>query len=146
MKLAIASIVVLGLSFGAVAGQVSSGARGSDMEPQYREFSPPDMMEEKQPPFIIVEFTDDDLRSYATAMVVIMGIDDYYQGEFETAATEEEQEAIAGEALGRMAQALDDEGISFKKYQDIAAVAQQQPRVRSRIGGHMKEITGVEEE
>jgi hypothetical protein len=44
-----------------------------------------------------------------------------------------------------MAQALDDEGISFKKYQEITAVAQQHPKIRSRIVAHMKDLTGIEE-
>jgi hypothetical protein len=144
MKLAVASVIVLGLGL-VSPGMAPAFAQSSGLGPEYKEFSPPDVVEEKQQPFTIVELSDNDLRSYAQAMVVIMGIDDYYQQEFESAATEQEQETIAGEALGRMAQALDDEGISFKKYQEITAVAQQHPKIRSRIVAHMKDLTGIEE-
>jgi hypothetical protein len=76
MKLAVASVVVLGLSL-ASPGMSPAFAQGADAGPEYKKFSPPDIVEEKQQPFTIVEISDNDLRSYAQAMVVIMGIDDY---------------------------------------------------------------------
>jgi hypothetical protein len=90
---------------------------------------------------VVIQINDDDLKNYASALIAVLDINDTYQDVFEQAQSEEEQDQIASEALGKMAQAVEDEGLTVEKYRLISDAARSDPQIGSRIAGYVRDKT-----
>jgi hypothetical protein len=74
--------------------------------------------EEKPPP------TDDELKSFAGAVVEVHRINDAYVPKLQAADTPDEEQKLEAAALREMVQAVEKEGLSVEKYEQILTQAQ----------------------
>ena len=110
-------------------------------ENRYDRNSLPEIQEQPNGGPIVIELNDDDLKNYASALVAVLDLNDSCQEVFESVQTEDEQDQIASEALGWMAQAVEDQGLTVEKYRLISDAARSDPEIGSRIAGDVREKT-----
>jgi hypothetical protein len=85
------------------------------------------------------DFTDNDLKSFATALVQVSRINDNYLPIYYAARTPEEQHAVEQKASQEMVQAVEGAGMSVAKYHEILGHARTNPEIANRINEHVKE-------
>jgi hypothetical protein len=85
------------------------------------------------------DFSDTDLKSFASALVEVSRINDNYLPIYHAAKSPEEQQAIEQKASTEMVQAVQNVGMSVDKYHQILAKARSNPEVANRINEHVKE-------
>jgi Domain of unknown function (DUF4168) len=68
--------------------------------------------------------TDAELKSFAGAVVEVHRINDSYIPKFEAADTADEEQKLEAAALREMVQAVEKEGLSVEKYEQILTQAQ----------------------
>jgi hypothetical protein len=86
------------------------------------------------------DFSDRELKQFAMAALEVQRINNEYSPKLQTAATAEERQRIETEALGRMAEAVQDKGLSVDSYKRIYRAAQADPKVAKRIGEHVDQV------
>lgn len=84
-------------------------------------------------------FSKKDMKSFAVASLDIQRIDQTYRPKMAAAKTPDEQQKVRQEALGKMTQALKDNGLTVKKYNDIATAAQRDPGVASQLRQYIQQ-------
>lgn len=85
------------------------------------------------------DFNDNDLKSFANALVQVSRINDTYLPIYHAAKTPEEQQAVEQKASQEMVQAVQNAGITVDQYHEILARARTNPEVANRIHEHVKE-------
>jgi hypothetical protein len=85
------------------------------------------------------DFSDTDLKSFATALVEVSRINDKYLPIYHAAKSPEEQQAVEQKASSEMVQAVQNAGMSVDKYHQVLAKARTNPEVANRINEHVKE-------
>jgi hypothetical protein len=85
------------------------------------------------------DFTDTELKSFATALVQVSRINDNYLPIYHSAKTPEEQKAVEEKASREMLQAVEGAGMTVDQYHEILARARSNPEVANRIHEHVKE-------
>src|SRR5690606_5730050 len=85
-----------------------------------------------------LRLTDDDLRSYAMAAVQVQRISEAYQPRMEAAESAQQQEELRNQAMEEMVQAVEKEGLTVLKYNQISSVSQTDPEIASRIEKHIE--------
>jgi hypothetical protein len=83
-------------------------------------------------------YSDDELKSFAVAVVEVQRINDTYVQKLESAASPEEQQQLRQAASQEMVQAVQKEGMSVDKYKAIMSQAQTDPVVAQRVKEHIK--------
>jgi len=68
--------------------------------------------------------SDAELKSFAGAVVEVHRINDAYIPKLEAAGTADEEQKLEAAALREMVQAVENEGLSVEKYEDILTQAQ----------------------
>jgi len=85
------------------------------------------------------DYTDDELKSFAVALVQVHRINDAYLPKLQSAKSAEEQLQVQQTASDEMVQAVQKEGMSVDKYHQILARARTNPEVANRINEHLKD-------
>ena len=68
--------------------------------------------------------TDAELKSFAGAVVEVHRINDAYIPKFQAAGTSDEEQKLEAAAVREMVQAVENEGLSVEKYEQILTLAQ----------------------
>jgi hypothetical protein len=87
----------------------------------------------------VQDYADDDLKTFANALVEVSRINDNYFPIYEAARSPREQEAIELKASEEMVRALQNVGLTVGKYQQIMARARTNPEMANRINEHVKD-------
>ena len=87
----------------------------------------------------VQDYADEDLKTFANALVEVSRINDNYFPIYEAARSPQEQEAVELKASEEMVRALQGAGLSVAKYQQIMARARTNPEMANRINEHVKE-------
>jgi hypothetical protein len=83
-------------------------------------------------------YSDDELKSFAVAVVEVQRINDTYVQKLESAASPEEQQQLRKAASQEMVQAVQKGGLSVDKYKEIMSQAETDPVVAQRVKEHIK--------
>jgi len=78
-------------------------------------------------------YSDAELKSFAAAVVEVHRINDQYIPRLQAASTPDEEEQIEAAALREMVQAVEKEGLSVEKYEEILTQAQTNRGVAERL-------------
>ena len=78
-------------------------------------------------------YSDAELKSFAGAVVEVHRINDAYIPKLQAANTPDEEQQIEAAALREMVQAVEKEGISVEKYEEILTQAQNNRDVAHRL-------------
>jgi len=78
-------------------------------------------------------YSDEELRSFAAAVVEVHRINDEYIPKLQSASTPDEEEQLEAAALREMVQAVEKEGISVEKYEEILTRAQTNRDIAQRL-------------
>lgn len=85
-------------------------------------------------------YTDEELRAYAAAATEVQRINESYQPQLEAAESPEEVQAVREQATGQMVEAVEDEGLSVDRYNEIFQAAQADPEVAEQISQYVQEM------
>jgi hypothetical protein len=85
------------------------------------------------------DYTDNDLKSFAEALVQVSRINDTYLPIYHAAKSPEEQKAVEEKASREMVLAVEGAGMTVDQYHEILARARTSPEVANRIHEHVKE-------
>ncbi|MFP3920967.1 MAG: DUF4168 domain-containing protein [Dichotomicrobium sp.] len=119
-RLTLAALASAGLAFGAV---MATPAAAQQTETQEQ-----------------ASFSDEKLRSFASAAVKLSQIRSEYQAQMGNAENDEERQALTQETNQQMAQAVEEtEGISVEEYNEIASASRSNPEVAEKVETYMEE-------
>jgi hypothetical protein len=133
---------ILALTFAAIgaaplsasAGQLTSSSpgqtpRSSEQTPLSAEFSD-DRSSSAEP---ASAYSDAELKSFAGAVVEVHRINDAYIPKLQAASTPAEEQRLEAAALHEMVQAVEKEGISVERYEEILTQAQTNRDIAHRL-------------
>jgi len=83
-------------------------------------------------------FTDGEVESFANAVQAIQEIRSQYQPQIQNAENKQEATAVQKKAQKEMIGAIQDEGLSIKKYTQISRAIPNNPQLVKRIQEHMQ--------
>jgi hypothetical protein len=78
-------------------------------------------------------FSANDLQSFARAAVKVKKLNEVYMPKLQAAETPEEQQAVRRDATAKMAEAVEKEGLSVDKYNEIYLAARSDPEVADEV-------------
>ena len=78
-------------------------------------------------------YSDAELKSFAGAVVEVHRINDAYIPKLQAAGTPDEEQKLEAAALHEMVQAVEKEGISVEKYEEILTKAQTSRDIALRL-------------
>jgi len=82
-------------------------------------------------------YSDAELKSFATAAVEVRRIQIAYAPKYQSATSAEEQQQVQRTAVEEMARAVQKEGISVDKYNEIVGQIRENPVVAERVREHL---------
>ncbi|TVR83724.1 MAG: DUF4168 domain-containing protein [Rhodospirillales bacterium] len=85
-------------------------------------------------------YSEEELRSYAAAAIEVQRINETFQPQLQAAETPEEVQAVREQATGQMVEAVEDEGLSVDRYNQIFQAAQADPEVAEQISRYVQEM------
>lgn len=85
-------------------------------------------------------FTEDELKSFVLAAIAVQRITEDCSEKLQEAKSPEEQQEIKQAAVGEMVRALETEGISVDKYQEISNQAQANQDIAERLKQHIESM------
>ncbi|TVR96385.1 MAG: DUF4168 domain-containing protein [Rhodospirillales bacterium] len=85
-------------------------------------------------------YTDEELRAYAAAAIEVQRINEAFQPQLQAADSPEDVEAVRVEATGKMVEAVEDEGLSVERYNEIFQAAQADPAVAEQVSRYVQEM------
>jgi hypothetical protein len=84
-------------------------------------------------------YSDSELKSFAVAALDVQRINQAYLPKLQAAGTAEEQQQVRQEATQEMVKAVQKQGMSVDKFNEIAVQARQRPEIAERIQRHIVE-------
>lgn len=81
--------------------------------------------------------SDAELKSFAGAVVEIQRVNDTYLPKLQTATTVEERQQVQEIASAEMKRAVENEGITVNRFQEILAQARANPEFAERVRRHI---------
>ncbi len=86
------------------------------------------------------QYTDQELQTFASAVIQIEQISMDAQQQAQAADTPEEQQEVQAQAQAQMVQVIEAEGLSVDQYNEIATDVQADPDLAERIQQHIMEL------
>lgn len=86
-------------------------------------------------------YDDEQVESFAMALVEVRRIGEEARPAFEAAETEAERTEIRETATERMVEAVRSEGLDIETYNSIAEAANENPELAARIGARLEDIS-----
>jgi hypothetical protein len=83
-------------------------------------------------------YTDDELKSFTAAALEVRRISSTYIPKIEAAPSPEEQQKVVQQAESEMVQAVEKQGMTADKYDEILTQAKTNPEVAQRVEQHLK--------
>lgn len=83
-------------------------------------------------------YSDSELKSFAVAVLEVQRINDNYMQKLESIKSPEEQQQLRQTASQEMVRAVEKEGMSVEKYNEIMSHAETDPAVAARVKEHLK--------
>lgn len=118
-------MAALGLAFGLASIPMASAQTSGAQPPAAQQQSP--------------SFSENDLKSFASAAMKVEEIHKAYQPRVQSAQTTDERLEIREQASNEMQKAVRDEGLSVDKYNQIYAAAQNDPAVAQEIDKYLRQ-------
>jgi len=85
-------------------------------------------------------YSDSEIRTFVVAAIQVQRINDAYLPRLKEAKTPEDQEEVRNAAMTEMVNAVQNNGMSVAKYNEISKVVQTNPEVAAKVREHvMKE-------
>lgn len=131
MRQTIVSVALGAAMVGTLAMAPATAGAQAQQQQQYQQ--------QQQPPGA-QQLSDQDLRAYAAASVEVQEIGSEYQPRIEQAPTPEVAEELRVEAQDEMIEAVQAQGLTVEQYNEIYAIAQANPEVRTAVEQHMMEM------
>lgn len=94
--------------------------------------------QEMSQPDKAANYSDGELKQYASAAVQVAEINRDYTSKLEAAGTPDQQQAIRKEATTKMAAVIRKEGLSVQKYNEIYNAASADPKLAQRLNSLIK--------
>ncbi len=94
---------------------------------------------QQQPTEAKPNLTQHDLKTYAVAALEVKKISETYQPQLQAAKSPDEQKAVQQEAMQKMAEAVQNNGLSVQKYNQITDTMQSSPEVAKQVEGYLAE-------
>jgi len=88
-------------------------------------------------------YTDAELRSFAGALLDVARIKQAYTPQLEAAEDAEEQQEVKQAASVEMVQAVEQQGMSVDRYQEILLNALTNPELAKRVDRYLKQTTRI---
>lgn len=79
-------------------------------------------------------FDASELKSFARAAVKVKKLNEVYIPKLQAARTPEEEQAVRRDATAKMTEAVEQEGLSVDKYNEIYLAARTDPEVADEVG------------
>jgi hypothetical protein len=133
---------ILALMFAAIGAAPLSASAGQlpsslpEQSPRSSEEAPPSAeLSDEQPSAAeqALGYSDAELKSFAGAVVEVHRINDAYIPKLQAAGTPDEEQKLEAAALHEMVQAVEKEGISVEKYEEILTKAQTSRDIALRL-------------
>jgi hypothetical protein len=86
------------------------------------------------------QFTDQDLQTFASAVIQIERINMEVQQQVQAAETPEEQQQVQAQAQAQMVQVIEAEGLTVDEYNEIATAVQTDPQLAEQIQQHLMDM------
>lgn len=86
------------------------------------------------------QFSDNQISTFAEAVVGVTEVTDEYSDRFQSAETAEESTALQQEARAQMVDAIEDAGLSVQEYNDIATAARNNPNVNQAVQAELEAL------
>lgn len=86
-------------------------------------------------------YSESELKSFATAAIEVRKIQIAYAPQYQGATSAEEQQQVQQTAVEEMARAIQKEGISVDKYNEIVGQIRTNPGIAERVRGHLDSST-----
>lgn len=126
MKLSWMSLVAF-----AAVGMVSAPAIAQQAQPPQQ-----NEMKQKAPSGT---YSQGELKSYAKAAIKVKKLDEQYSMKLQSAESPQEQQSVREEATGRMVSAIEEEGLSVEKYNEIYNAAVANPQIAQELNEYLRE-------
>jgi hypothetical protein len=133
---------ILALTFAAIGAAPLSASAGQfplslpEQSPRSSEQAPPSAEssdDRSSAPEPASAYSDAELKSFAGAVVEVHRINDAYIPRLQAASTPDEEQQLETAALREMVQAVEKEGISVEKYEEILTKAQTNRDIAYRL-------------
>lgn len=82
-------------------------------------------------------FSEQELKTFASAVAEVRSIGQTYQPQLEAAETKADKQAVRREATQQMAAAIKEEGITIERYKEITRAARADPELARKISGYI---------
>jgi hypothetical protein len=109
------------------------GAESPAPPPQHGQANPEAETSAHASPSSSDAVTDEEVSSFVSAYASIMELQLAYQEEFQQASSPEEAQAIEARAQGEVEEAIEDEGLSMQRFDEIARQLQTDPALQERV-------------
>lgn len=86
------------------------------------------------------QYTDQDLQTFASAVIQIEQINMEAQQQVQAADTPEEQQQVQAQAQAQMVQVIEAEGLTVDEYNEIATAVQTDPELAQMIQQHIMDM------
>ncbi len=108
---------------------------GTPFCPVLAQSKPPQEMAQ---PDKMANYSDGELKQYASAAVQVAEINRDYTSKLQAAGTPDQQQAIRTEATTKMAAVIRKKGLSVQKYNEIYNAASADPKLAQRLNSFIK--------
>lgn len=85
------------------------------------------------------QVTEEDLQSYAAAVVEVQRISEKWLPRIEAAPSDDHKAVLQQQAQDKMIEAVRDEGMTVEEYNEISRMAQADPQLWQQVQGYMKQ-------
>lgn len=85
----------------------------------------------------VSQYSDDELRSFANAALAVQQVKDTYGPMLAAATTSQEEQRVIQRAGAEMVHAVEDQGMSVERFQEILDNASSDPALVERINRHL---------
>lgn len=84
-------------------------------------------------------YSDDELKSFAVAIVKVQQLNQFYQPQLQSAATPEEQEKVLKTASDEMTRVVEDNGMKVHRFTQILDDLLVDPALAERVRQHIRQ-------
>lgn len=126
----------LAMALGAAWAPAAVAQTGQQQRPPQQQQRPP---QQQQPPAQTESFDESELKSYATAALQVQQIRQSYAPRMQSTESREEQEKLQQEAMTKMSEAVQGEGLDVETYNKITTAVQNDPNLANQVHNLMAE-------
>jgi hypothetical protein len=130
--LAISAVFAAALTLGVAPLVQAQDTKTPQQQPATQQQQPP--AQQQQPPAQQAEFSQDQLESFASAVLEVQEIRSKWQAQLQGAENAEKAQELQAQAGAEMVSAVEEKGLTVETYNAIATAARDNPALADRIG------------